>query len=247
MDNAVYVINGASGSIGSALTKQICHRGSKVIGIGRNKTSLEELEMNSDLFIPYIVEDVANVEEALTFKEFLMKEYPSTVTSYIHLAGCFIRETDPLSEDRDIWDSTISTNLSGTYIWNKSLIEYFSSAGIKGSIVNTSSQAAFTGGFGPNFSYAASKGGIVSLTKSLSRYCAQYNIRVNVVVPGFIENKMMLNGLSEAQREEFIEKTILKRLATNEEVANACLFLADSDSSYSTGITLDVSGGLLDV
>jgi NAD(P)-dependent dehydrogenase (short-subunit alcohol dehydrogenase family) len=58
---------------------------------------------------------------------------------------------------------------------------------------------------------------------------------------------MMLNGLTNSQTEAFADKTVLKRLATNEEVALACLFLANSESSYSTGITLDVTGGLIDV
>lgn len=247
MDDMFYVVNGASGSIGTALAKEINDRGYKVIGIGRNSEVLQNLESNLQHFVPYVVEDVSNVEEAYNFLDFIRKNYSNSIVSYIHLAGTFMRENDPTSQKNDVWDLTISTNLTGTYIWNKMFIEYFSFAGIQGSIVNTSSQAAYTGGFGPNFSYAASKGGIISLSKSLSRYCAQFKIRVNVVVPGFLDNEMMLSGLSIEQSEDFIEKTQLKRLGSNIEVAKACLFLANSESSYSTGIALDVAGGLLDV
>jgi NAD(P)-dependent dehydrogenase (short-subunit alcohol dehydrogenase family) len=247
MDSMIYVVNGASGSIGATLAKEICKRGGKVIGIGRDEEVLEKLSSELQNFVPYFIDDVASVKEATRFLEFIQAEYPNAINSYIHLAGTFIREIDPVSEINDIWDLTISTNLTGTYVWNKAFIQYFSTAGIQGSIVNTSSQAAFTGGFGPNFSYAASKGGVISLTKSLSRYCAQFKIRVNVVVPGFVDNEMMLNGLSNEKKNEFIDKTQLKRLATNKEIAIACLFLANSESNYSTGITLDVTGGLLDV
>jgi 3-oxoacyl-[acyl-carrier protein] reductase len=247
MDDMFYVVNGASGSIGTALATEINDRGYRVIGIGRNKEELQNLATSLQHFIPYVVEDVSNIEEAYNFLNFIRNNYPNSITSYIHLAGTFIRESNPTSQENEVWDLTISTNLTGTYVWNKIFIEYFSLAGIQGSIVNTSSQAAFTGGFGPNFSYAASKGGIISLSKSLSRYCAQFRIRVNVVVPGFLDNEMMLSGLSIDQRDEFIKKTQLKRLGSNLEVAKACLFLANSESSYSTGIALDVTGGLLDV
>jgi len=247
VENKTYVINGVTGGVGTALAQLICENGGKVIGIGRNQSTLTRLEESLGNFIPYKIEDVSDVDEASRFLQEIQTNYSEVITSYIHLAGVFQREKDPIQMGLDIWDSTLSTNLTGTYIWNKVLIEYFSKSGINGSIVNTSSQAAYTGGFGPNISYAASKGGILSLSKSLSRYCAQFNIRVNVVVPGFIENEMMLNGLASEQKEFFVEKTSLKRLATDVEVARACLFLANPESGYSTGIALDVTGGLLDV
>jgi 3-oxoacyl-[acyl-carrier protein] reductase len=247
MVEGTFVINGVTGSIGSALAQLICEKGGKVIGIGRNVSELEKLNSKLNNFVPYKIEDIATTEDAAGFLEFIRNNFGGEIKSYVHLAGMFARELTPISEGREIWDSTIATNLTGTYLWNKIFVDYFSKAGIAGSIVNTSSQAAYTGGFGPNISYAASKGGIISLSKSLSRYAAQFNIRVNVVVPGFVENDMMLTGLTSEQKDFFTEQTTLKRLASDHEVAQACFFLASDDSSYSTGITLDVSGGLLDV
>jgi 3-oxoacyl-[acyl-carrier protein] reductase len=247
MVERTFVINGVTGSIGSALAQLICEKGGKVIGIGRSVSELEKLNSKLNNFVPYKIQDIATTEEAAGFLEFIRNNFGEEIKSYVHLAGMFARELAPISESREIWDSTIATNLTGTYLWNKIFVDYFSKAGIAGSIVNTSSQAAYTGGFGPNISYAASKGGIISLSKSLSRYAAQFDIRVNVVVPGFVENDMMLTGLTNEQKDFFIEKTSLKRLASDQEVAQACFFLASGDSSYSTGITLDVSGGLLDV
>ena len=247
MKDKIFVVNGATGSIGSALILLICENGGKVIGIGRNELELAALSSRHENLIPYRISDISNPEEAGIFLDYVRSNFPTDIFSYIHLTGIFRRETEPISESTDVWEATLSTNLTGTYIWNKLFVDYFTKSGIPGSIVNTSSQAAYTGGFGPNFSYAASKGGIISLSKSLSRYCAQFNIRVNVVVPGFVENEMMLTGLSEEQKNFYAEKTILKRLATNHEVAQACLFLAKAESAYSTGIILDVTGGLLDV
>lgn len=247
MIEGTFVINGVTGSIGSALANSICEKGGKVIGIGRSASELEKLNTKLSNFVPYKIQDVASSGEAVSFLEFIRNNYGEEIKSYVHLAGMFARELAPISENTDIWDATIATNLTGTYVWNKVFVDYFSKAGIAGSIVNTASQAAYTGGFGPNISYAASKGGIISLSKSLSRYAAQFDIRVNVVVPGFVENDMMLTGLTKEQKDFFIEKTSLKRLASDQEVAQACFFLASDDSTYSTGITLDVSGGLLDV
>ncbi len=247
MEDKVFVINGVTGSIGASLAQLVYEKGGKVIGIGRQDSELEKLSDKYKNFVPYKINEISSSEEAIKFLDFIKNDFPTSIESYVHLAGSFTRETEPISESNEVWEETISTNLTGTYVWNKVFVDYFLYAKIAGSIVNTSSQAAYTGGFGSNFSYAASKGGIISLTKSLSRYCGQFNIRVNVVVPGFVENEMMLAGLSEEQKEFFIEKTISKRLASDSEVAHACLFLANSESSYSTGIALDVSGGLLDV
>jgi 3-oxoacyl-[acyl-carrier protein] reductase len=247
MVERTFVINGVTGSIGTALAHLVCEKGGKVIGIGRSDSEIEKLTSELDNFVPYKIQDIASSGEAASFLEFIRNDYGEEINSYVHLAGMFARELAPISENNDIWDATIATNLTGTYVWNKVFVDYFSKAGIAGSIVNTSSQAAYTGGFGPNISYAASKGGIISLSKSLSRYTAQFDIRVNVVVPGFVENNMMLTGLTSEQKDFFVEKTSLKRLASDHEVAQACLFLASTDSNYSTGITLDVSGGLLDV
>lgn len=246
-EKKITVINGVTGSIGSELARQICQCGGSVIGIGRDASKLSILHAELTDFIPYAISDVSEPSEALAFQRTYLPGYQKRIISYIHLAGILKRETDPLTQHLELWNDTIATNLTGTYIWNKIFIDYFLKLGIPGSIVNTSSQAAYTGGFGPNVSYAASKGGVISLTKSFSRYAAQFNVRVNVVVPGFVENEMMLGSLSQTQKEFFEQKTSVKRFATDLEIAKACMYLSSEESSYSTGIVLDVSGGLLDV
>ena len=246
-DKRITIINGVTGSIGTELARLVCNRGGSVIGIGRDLEKLSSLESELDGFIPYSIKDVSNPEEALAFQNLQLIKNETNVASYVHLAGIFKRETDPLTASTELWENTLATNLTGTYVWNKIIIDFFIKTGTPGTLVNTSSQAAYTGGFGPNFSYAASKGGVVSLTKSFSRYAAQFNIRVNVVIPGFVENEMMLDGLSNIQKEIFTEKTVTKRFASDSEIAKACFYLSSEESSYSTGIALDVSGGLLDV
>jgi 3-oxoacyl-[acyl-carrier protein] reductase len=138
----------------------------------------------------------------------------------------------------------LETNLVGAFVWNKAVVGHMVSQSKTGSIVNVSSQAARTGGYGGTTSYAASKGGLVTLTKTMSRFCAPFNIRVNAISPGFLDNEMMTGSLSENQLSAFTQKTALNRLASNEEIASVIKFLIDSGSSYITGENLEVSGGL---
>jgi 3-oxoacyl-[acyl-carrier protein] reductase len=107
----------------------------------------------------------------------------------------------------------------------------------------TFNDPARTGGFGGTTSYAASKGGMVSLSKSFARFGAVHNIRANSISPGFLDNPMMLDGLTSDQIAEFIGKTALKRLASDYEIAQVCLFLLGSDASYITGENIEVSAG----
>jgi NAD(P)-dependent dehydrogenase (short-subunit alcohol dehydrogenase family) len=110
-------------------------------------------------------------------------------------------------------------------------------------IVNLASSAAQRGGgFVGGAHYAASKGGVISLTKSIAREFGPKGIRANVICPAMIETGM-LDGLSKERRDEIINAIPLRRTGHALEVAGACLFLASDLGGYVTGATLDVNGG----
>lgn len=139
------------------------------------------------------------------------------------------------------WNNVIETNLTGTFNTSKSLFKKMKSSK-QGKIINISSIVGIQGGFGQS-NYAASKSGILGLTKTLAIEGAKYNILVNCVVPGYIESNMtkkipqhILNGI--------VQKIPLKKLGTLDDISNAILFLSSDYSRYITGETIHITGGL---
>jgi 3-oxoacyl-[acyl-carrier protein] reductase len=141
----------------------------------------------------------------------------------------------------EAWDRVVDTNLKGAYLCARAALRGMIAAR-GGRIVNVVSPAAFLGQEGAA-SYAASKGGLVALTKSLAREVARWGITVNAVSPGLVDTRLVAD-LPAARRQEIERRIPLGRLARAEEVAAAVVFLASPAASYITGTTLHVDGGL---
>jgi len=181
--------------------------------------------------------DVSNIEEVKT----LMKktvDYFGRIDILINNAGVF--EICPfLQISEDTWDKIIDINLKGTFLCSKLALPIMVKQK-SGVIINMSSMAAKTGGILPVAPYAASKAGIIALTKALAREFAPYGIRVNAVAPGVIKTKM-----AESQAEEKRKIIPLGDLGEPEDVAKAVSFLVSDDAGYITGEVIDVNGGLV--
>jgi NAD(P)-dependent dehydrogenase (short-subunit alcohol dehydrogenase family) len=111
--------------------------------------------------------------------------------------------------------------------------------------VNFTSQGWWTGGYGGSVVYAATKGGVVSMTRGLARALAPHAITVNAVAPGAADTDMMRSGQTEEQLQAFVDTIPLGRMAHPREIAAAVVFLASDPAGYITGATLNVSGGQL--
>jgi 3-oxoacyl-[acyl-carrier protein] reductase len=145
-----------------------------------------------------------------------------------------------LSENQ--WDSVIQTNLNGSfYVTQKIAFKMLRQK--SGNIINISSVAGIYGNAG-QCNYAASKAGLIGMSKSLSKELASRNIRVNVIAPGFIETDMTSN-MSEKDRNTIFEKIGMKRFGHVEDISNMALFLASDRAQYITGQTLVIDGGLV--
>ena len=165
-----------------------------------------------------------------------------TLDCLINCAG-IVRATPMLSITDAEYDLMLGENLKGTFNICKSALEVLKPLG-RGSIVNLASVAAQRGGgLVGGAHYAASKGGVVSLTRTIAREFGPSGIRANVICPSMIETSMLDGNLSPEKFDEIVASVPLQRAGLPADVAGACLFLASDLSAYVTGTTLDVNGG----
>jgi 3-oxoacyl-[acyl-carrier protein] reductase len=236
------LINGVTGAIGESVLRQATQRGILTCGIGRDKEKLNSLSIRFPDSHFFSSEDVASETGAITVLAEIEKELGG-ISMYLHAVGFLKRSASPVETNLAEFQHAVRVNLEGTFVWNKLITTQMKSQNIQGSILNMSSQAARTGGFGGSVAYAASKGGVETLTKSFARYAAGFGIRVNAIAPGFVENPMMVHDLTTEQHKFFTDKTLLKRFAENDEIAKACLFLLSDEASYITAEVIEVSAG----
>jgi NAD(P)-dependent dehydrogenase (short-subunit alcohol dehydrogenase family) len=153
------------------------------------------------------------------------------------------RDRSVVDTEEQWWDRVLAINLKGVYFTCKYGIPHLITAG-GGSIIVVGSVSALRGFTLPQDAYTASKGALISLTKSLAVQYARHNIRANIIHPGIVETPMQAPYLADPEkRRAFEASTPLGRLARPEEIASVALFLASEDASYVTGAELAVDGG----
>lgn len=140
------------------------------------------------------------------------------------------------------WDAVLSVNLKGTFLFTKAVAKPMMKKR-SGAIVNIASIIGLIGNAG-QCNYAASKAGVIALTKSSAKELAARSIRVNAVAPGFIESKMT-DALSDEVKQRMLDGIPLNKFGVPEDVARAVVFLCSENSSYMTGQVLTVSGGMV--
>jgi NAD(P)-dependent dehydrogenase (short-subunit alcohol dehydrogenase family) len=143
------------------------------------------------------------------------------------------------------WDLQHDVNLKAAFFLNQAVARVFRAQGGGGRIINFTSQGWWSGGFGGSVAYAASKGGIVSMTRGLARSLAKDGVTVNAVSPGAADTAMMRSGMTDEQLAATVSAIPLGRMAAPSELAGTVLFLASDHASYVTGATINVSGGWL--
>lgn len=146
--------------------------------------------------------------------------------------------------DFEEWKMVMDTNLSGTFLTNREMVNTLIDSGRPGAIINIVSSAAFIGSKRGKTAYSASKGGVVTFTHSLAKEVAQYGIRVNSVAPGLMYTAMTAEVL-DAEEEKYNKSIPIGRIGKVEEVARMVVLTASDASAYMTGALVDVTGGLI--
>jgi NAD(P)-dependent dehydrogenase (short-subunit alcohol dehydrogenase family) len=251
LENKVCVITGAASikSIGYATAELFAAHGAKIVilDLVMNDQIANELcnkidsEIGKKTEILCLACDITNSSACENAIEKAVA-YFGTIDCLVNCAG-IVKSEGMLSITNQDYDLIMDVNLKGTFNICKSALKIFTKKE-SGVIVNLASLAGQRGGgLVGGAHYAASKGGVISLTRSIAREFAPMNIRANVICPAMIETPM-LDGLTQEQLNNVIAGIPLKRVGKAAELAGACLFLASDLSSFVTGATIDVNGGI---
>ena len=244
LDGKVAIVTGGTRGIGAGITRHLAKNGVRVgAGYSRNKANAEafaaELTGSGGARVSIHqghVDEPADCERV--FAEVM--QIHGRVDFLVNNAGITIDKTMRRMSTDD-WQRVLSVNLFGSFCMIKSVLEHMIERG-SGRIVNISSVTGETGNVG-QANYAASKAGLFALTKTLAMELARRGITVNAVAPGFIETEMVAS-MPEGALAKYIEHIPVRRIGTPEDVANVVEFLLGDASSYITGATYSVTGGL---
>jgi 3-oxoacyl-[acyl-carrier protein] reductase len=239
--NKVAIVTGASRGIGSAIAHNLSKAGAKIVLISRSIDALKsveaEIKSNGGDAIS-IAADVSNLQ-SFTDAVSQVVETWRTVDILINNAG-ITRDNIIMRLKEEDWDAVIDINLKGCFNGIKSVTRPMMKARC-GRIINITSVIGLMGNSGQS-NYAASKAGILGLTKSIAKELGSRNITVNAIAPGYIQTEMTDN-LDEPSRDNLIKS--LQRLGQPQEIADLVCFLASNEAAYITGQTLNVDGGMV--
>jgi 2-dehydro-3-deoxy-D-gluconate 5-dehydrogenase len=242
------IVTGGGSGIGKAIAKGLVQAGAEIVIVGRNRERLEKAATEIEKFggpVIALQTDISKIEEIKKVVDRAVKEF-GKIDFLFNNAGIVRRAPSEDFTEKD-WDETISTNLKGPFFLAQGVARVMISQKRKGKIINTSSLAAVQGGKRVP-AYAASKGGLSQVTKSMANDWAKYNILVNALGPGWVKTE--LTEPLQQDRERYAEITNripLGRWADPEDLMGAAVFLASDASDYITGQTIFVDGGWLSI
>lgn len=243
LDDKVAVVTGGGRGIGKAIAMKLAANGARVAVVSRSPGSCEAAAeaINAEfpgMAAPFAV-DVADHDATIEMGKAVLEAF-GKVNILVNNAGV-TRDGLALRMSEDDWDTVVDTNLKGAF----NCVKAFQRVLLKqdpASILNITSVVGLTGNAG-QANYAASKAGLVGLTKSLAKEFSGRQVTVNAIAPGFISTDMT-GELTEALQKQVLENIPLKRFGDVDDIATAALFLVSPQARYITGQVLTVDGGL---
>ena len=239
LKNINIILTGATGVIGRAILHKLYSYNAKIIATGTNEKKLKDIKEKYE----NVITKRFDISEHSLIEEFINEcgqIFENRIDILINNAGV-TQDNLTIRMKKDEWDKVINLNLTSNFHITKNVIKKMLK-NKSGKIINITSVVGHTGNLG-QANYAASKAGLVGMSKSLALEYGKKNIKVNCISPGFIKSEMT-DKISENFKQTLEGKISLERFGTPEDVANAVLFLCSNLSDYITGETIHVNGGM---
>ncbi|MDG1223542.1 MAG: 3-oxoacyl-[acyl-carrier-protein] reductase [Candidatus Marinimicrobia bacterium] len=241
LSNKTAIVTGASQGIGETIAIEMAKSGATVFCLARNKealdTTIKKITENGGKATAFSC-DISNNDDFKSIILNIVKEYGS-IDILVNNAG-ITKDNLLMRMSDDQWDDVLNINLKGSFTCIRSVIKHMMKKKF-GRIINITSIVGITGNAG-QANYAASKSGLIGLTKSIAKEVASRGITANCVAPGWIETSMT-DQLSTEVKNKFLSQIPAGKIGQSKDIANAVIFLASDEAEYITGQTITVDGG----
>ncbi len=247
LENKVALITGAGSGIGRESALLFAREGARVVVVDVNDGAGEAVAAQireAGGQAVYAHADISKSAEAEGMIRAAEASFGRLDVLFNNAGISHPQDDDAVATDEEVWDLTMNINLKGVFLGCKHGIPALRRAG-GGSIINTASFVALLGAATPQLAYTASKGGVLALTRELAVIHARESIRVNALCPGPLHTELLMKYLdTEEKRQRRLVHIPMGRFGEAREIAQAALFLASDESSFTTGATFLVDGGI---